>query len=282
MSLLQLKNLHKRNLLWLKLLGLCLFMHSIILIWMFCIYRGNSHLYALSIQKHLDYSAPVMFVPLGVQTTSQKTIAIAPKKVATIAKQSTKQAPKTTTLSAEKKKVVTSAPKTTQQTQAKNEPKKELVEKKETKTPENEKPKAISEKKENQVAKALDIEQNIIPLQKEKVESKPVEKAAIHIPENARTSHNFREVEAFRKSAQLQKELVQKWQPPIGVSTDCCCEVSFFVSKTGAIQNIKMVKSSGITMFDISARQALFTMKMPHWTYGNSLIINFKNKEAHE
>src|SRR5207302_6458741 len=106
----------------------------------------------------------------------------------------------------------------------------------------------------------LDIQQAITPV----------------IPENAHVSHNYREVEALRRGAQLQKELVQKWKPPIGVSPDCMCEVSFFVNTSGTIEDLKMVKSSGVMMYDISARQALFAMKMPQWTYGKPLIISFK------
>lgn len=89
-------------------------------------------------------------------------------------------------------------------------------------------------------------------------------------------SHNYREVEALRRGAQLQKELVQKWKPPIGVSPECMCEISFFVTTAGKIEDLKMVKSSGVMMYDISARQALFAMAMPQWTYGKPLIISFK------
>lgn len=126
---------------------------------------------------------------------------------------------------------------------------------------------------EDQLAKALDIQQPVVPMEQVKEVQKP------HIPpmdNNAHISNNFREVEALRRGAQLQKELVQKWLPPIGVSPNCTCEISFFVNNKGAIENLKMVKSSGVMMFDISARQALFTMKMPQWTYGNPLTITFK------
>jgi len=95
-------------------------------------------------------------------------------------------------------------------------------------------------------------------------------------PTNAHISHNYREVEALRCSAQLQKELVHQWKPPIGVSPDCVCEISFSVNAAGTIENLKITKSSGIIMYDISARQALSAMKMPQWTYGKPLVISFK------
>src|SRR4029079_10513796 len=42
----------------------------------------------------------------------------------------------------------------------------------------------------------------------------------------ALVSNNYREVEALRRGAQLQKELVQKWHPPLGISADCTCDIS--------------------------------------------------------
>src|SRR5260221_555736 len=83
MSLLQLKNIHKRHLLWAKLLGACLFLHLVFLFWVFCVYRDNSYMLSLSIHKNLDYSTPIMFVPLGVTTTNIKSTPtkIIPKKV---------------------------------------------------------------------------------------------------------------------------------------------------------------------------------------------------------
>ncbi len=181
-------------------------------------------------------------------------------------------------------------------------------------------PVLIEKKEENKLAKALDVEQNVVPtpkikkeepvtkkddVKKNEVKSEPetqmsgitnavntpieairqslavpsealCERWGDGGPNNAHVSSNFREVEALRRGAQLQKELVQKWQPPIGVAPDCSCELSFIVSKNGAVQQLKTTKSSGVLMFDISARQALCAMKMPQWTYGKPLIISFR------
>jgi TonB C terminal len=126
-------------------------------------------------------------------------------------------------------------------------------------------------KEENTFAKAIDIQQDIKPIT---MGSPCAEKRNMGL-ENAHISSNFREVEALRRGAQLQKELVQKWQPPIGVAPDCSCELSFSVSKNGTVQQLKTTKTSGVLMFDISARQALCAMKMPQWTYGKPLIISF-------
>lgn len=287
MSLWQHKNIHKKHLLWSKLFGLCLLLHLIFLFWIFCVYRDNSYMLSISVHKNLDYSTPIMFVPLGIATQATKApvakIANNNSKAASIKK----PAPQKTTLAAVKpvaspkapivdtKKPVTvaAAPQKTtppvKQEVAKVEPKKiepKAEEVKKIEPPqkvaaiETPQPAQTKEVTQPPIAQALDIEQTVVPF----------------VPENAHISHNYREVEALRRGAQLQKELVQKWKPPIGVSPDCMCEISFFVTTTGKIENLKMAKSSGVMMYDISARQALSAMTMPQWTHGKPLTINFK------
>src|SRR5436853_2234027 len=63
MWLLQRKNLHKKHQLWLKIVGLCLSLHLIVLLWVFCIYRENNYMYAFAVSKKLDYSVPIVFRP---------------------------------------------------------------------------------------------------------------------------------------------------------------------------------------------------------------------------
>lgn len=228
---------------------------------------------SLSVNKKLDYSAPIFFVPLGVATTPIKSTPtkITPKKVTTDKPKLVAPAPaktdvkKPTTIAAAKKAEPAKLEPPKQEITQKTEPVKPELPKQEAKKAE---PK-IEEKKEivkpadikpTPIAQALDTNQTIVPI----------------VPENAQISHNYREVEALRKQAQLQKEIVQTWKPPIGVSSDCVCEISFFVTQRGKIENIKIIKSSGVMMFDISVRQALFAMEMPQWTYGKPFTIDFK------
>lgn len=221
----------------------------------------RDHHYTISLHKKLDYSAPIIFVPCGtsLQTThtknsTNKTSSPKPKimqtKTLTNALNKVVNIQKPTTIAnVEQKKIVEPLPIThnkqnsnTTNTELKKEiPKKPVV----AKTP---------------IAQALDIQQTIKQI----------------IPKDAQISYNYREAEALRCNAQLQKELVQQWKPPFGVSAECSCDISFFVNKRGVIENLKITKASGVMMYDISARQALFSMKMPPWTYGKSIIINFK------
>jgi len=290
MSLWQHKNIHKKHLLWAKLFGFCLLFHLIFLFWIFCVYRDNSYILSISVNKNMDYSTPIMFVPLGVPTTSRPQVVaskkpippkptvhikppvekkiVAPeiKKPTTIAAAAPKKIEEKKQPTAEPKKVT--PPASTVDVKKIEEVKKELPKVEPPKKPEPvaQKPQPVTpapaqkEIAQPSIAQALDIEQTIVPV----------------VPENAHISHNYREVEALRRGAQLQKELVQKWKPPIGVSPECMCEISFCVNISGGIENLKMVKNSGVMMYDISARQALFAMKMPQWTHGKPLIISFK------
>ena len=224
----------------------------------------------------MDYSNPIFFVPLGTATTKQPVATVqpvTPKKTPTPPAQKTIEKKQPTSI-ASKPNNQTSKPKIEPQkpqtvtpptTPKKIEPPKPEIPKQEVKKIEPKKASADADVKKpdvkpTPVAQALDTNQTIVPV----------------IPENAQISHNYREVEALRKQAQLQKEIVQKWNPPIGVSPNCMCEISFFVTQKGKIEDIKIIKSSGVMMFDISVRQAIFAMKMPQWTYGKPFTINFK------
>lgn len=289
MSLLQRKNIHKRHLLWAKLFGICLFFHIVFLFWIFCIYQDNSFMLSLSVHKNIDYNTPILFIPLGTKTTTKvvpikkatpiNTKKNIPPKVTTPPKTTVAQnktsKPKSTTVATAvvPPKTNVSEVKKIESVKeiAKTEPKKEIV-KVEIPKIEEKKPqessfepsyaKASEARRTSgrNIAQAIDIEQPVIPI----------------IPDNAQVSHNYREVEALRMQAQLQKEIIQKWKPPIGVSPECTCDVAFFVNNNGMLENIKMIKNSGVMMFDISARQALCAIKMPQWTHGKTLTITFK------
>jgi len=275
------------------------------------VYRDNSYILSIAVNKNMNYSTPIMFVPFGVPTTSRQQI-ITPKKpippkptvqakpivekkvvvptvkkpttIAAVAPPSFAKATADTSAHTDVKKIKEIKKEEPVVAQIKK-PADPIVKKIEPiqKSAAIDIPKPVQTKETPQIpiaqassfaplshkasedlskasADTLDIEQTVVPL----------------VPENALISHNYREVEALRRGAQLQKELVQKWKPPIGISPDCMCEVSFSVSTSGAIEDLKMAKSSGVMMYDISVRQALFAMKMPQWTYGKPLIISFK------
>ncbi|MGB8367164.1 MAG: hypothetical protein WCD44_02290, partial [Candidatus Babeliales bacterium] len=87
---------------------------------------------------------------------------------------------------------------------------------------------------------------------------------------------NYREIEAQRRQALLQKELAHYFKPPIGVPADCICQIKVMVDWSGIIKDLTVMQSSGILMYDVAARSALYTMKMPSWSKGKLLTVIFK------
>ena len=331
MWLWQHKNIHKRHLLWAKLFGICLFFHLIVLFWVFCVYRENSYTVSISLNKKLDYSAPILFRPYYAPSCAKSsggatkgkpaaTVKPTPKKPVPAAKAAPEKAP--TVMAAIKPKPTEIKPVptpkivppvTTKKPEAKEaledlsfkpsfaeasearrvftaEQSRSIRTSAEEKTvPKIEAPKPTP----TPVETKKEVTQTISP--KESFDTPPVaalppsprlrsagtasgegKEVVPVIPENAYVSDNYREVEALRRHAQLQNEIIKCWKPPFGISPAGACDISFSVSTTGAVQDVVITKSSGALMYDISARQALYAMAMPKWTYGKQLIINFK------
>lgn len=85
----------------------------------------------------------------------------------------------------------------------------------------------------------------------------------------------YRDVETMRRYAVLQKELAKYWHPPVGMTKDYSCQIKMLINWSGQIQELEMVRSSGILMYDIAARSALHEIHMPDWVRGKSIIITF-------
>ena len=84
------------------------------------------------------------------------------------------------------------------------------------------------------------------------------------------------EYEMLRMQSYLQHEILAHWRPPIGVPAQACCEISFVVDWAGIVNNVAVVSSSGVLMYDVSARSALLAMDFPGWAKGKSFKISFK------
>ena len=239
MSHWQHKNTHNRHLLLLKIAGLCLFFHCLVLVWVFFVYDNGISTTTLSLKKHIDYTAPIMFMPIG---TNISTSSVAQQKSTPIKTQAIIPEQKNTVLSTIKQEPAKPV-KSDTQPQPKKEP--------------------SQEKK---------VTENITPAPAKIAQPKHEIPAIAH---NTQISHDYKEVEMLRRNALLQQELVKQWQPPFGVPQDAACEVSFYVDRQGITKNVSFIKKSGIMMYDISARNAVLSMKMPQWTHGKTITINF-------
>lgn len=76
--------------------------------------------------------------------------------------------------------------------------------------------------------------------------------------------------------AQLQTAVSDAWKPPVGIADECVCDVLIALDAQGKIKDVKVVKSSGVLIYDIAARNALQEAKLPKWTFGRTITISFK------
>jgi len=74
----------------------------------------------------------------------------------------------------------------------------------------------------------------------------------------------------------LHDEICAQWQVPMGLSKDLVCQVSVLVNWQGVVQEVRIAQSSGVRMYDASARTATTTMKLPKIAWGKEFIITFK------
>jgi hypothetical protein len=242
------KNIHKRHLLWAKLFSVCFFFHLIFLLWILCVYRDNTYTFSISLNKKIDFTIPIVFKPAYVKTVIDKPCTAPTQAVPATVKPIIPKTVATPKIVQKKEStMIADRPKTPP-----------VIKKPEVKAaPAETKPKA-------EPAKIIPTPQST-PAPAKKV-----------IPDNAQICDNYKEVEALRRHAQLHNEVVKQWKPPCGVPPTCACDISFFVNARGKIENLTIEKSSGVIIYDISARQALHLMTMPQWTHGKQLIINFK------
>jgi len=212
---------------------------------------------SLTLYNKLDYSAPVLFVPYSSHVQREIPKAMVSEKV----------------------KIVPPAKVNVQKTVVKQ----EAVVKKETIQPKiTTVQKATVVKKEEEkkvvVPEKKQIKQDDVK-SKEVQTNQPKEQKVAQVnqqPQQIITSSNYREVEAMRRGMLLQKELAKNWKPPRGMQPNCSCDITATVGTDGKIIDLKIDKSSGILMYDVSARQAFFSMSIPQWAHGKSITVSFK------
>jgi len=74
-------------------------------------------------------------------------------------------------------------------------------------------------------------------------------------------------------SSKIQQSVVQNWTPPVGIDPGTACEMKVNISLQGAANSVEIIKSSGILVYDISARTALSQVEFPQEVYGKTIRI---------
>lgn len=259
MWLWQHKNVRKRHLLWVKLLITSLALHLIILFWVFFIYQNDVYELAVTIKRGvLQSHAPVVVVPVKhVQRNNSS-------QSCSVSMPAARKKPTKTTMVTKNKKIPA------------KQANKKIMQKKQIKKPEPPK-QLVAKKKEAQPNQQL--QNNAIkPNTKQECATPHRHVSGAHAKgknDPIALKVGYRDLEAMRQYTELQKKLAKYWKPPIGVSKDCECQIQIIVGWNGSIQKLEMIKQSGVLMYDIAARSALYTMSIPQWARGKSLTITF-------
>lgn len=157
--------------------------------------------------------------------------------------------------------------------------------------------KKISEKKEASVKKASEkpAAPTKVVTQAQKPEKVAVSKQKISAAQHASTvaSASVRaqpvdaaaviEIPAFMRGElslqqynMLQRQLATQWNAPPGVDATCSCQIKFTLDHHGRVVDSSVHASSGLLLYDMAARYALSAIELPHWAWGKSFIVTFK------
>jgi len=83
------------------------------------------------------------------------------------------------------------------------------------------------------------------------------------------------EVEILKIQYEVEREVAKYWRPPEGLSKDLSCAVNVLIDWDGRVTQVLVVKSSGVLMYDISARVAASKLVLPSSLYGKDINIVF-------
>ncbi|MCA9769808.1 TonB C-terminal domain-containing protein [Candidatus Dependentiae bacterium] len=84
------------------------------------------------------------------------------------------------------------------------------------------------------------------------------------------------ELALLQMQARIQKEVSMIWKPPVGLPKNLLCQVTLTINDKGHVTETKVSKSSGVLLYDVSARTALTQLTLPLWAHGKKFCITFK------
>ena len=129
---------------------------------------------------------------------------------------------------------------------------------------------------DQQMDKQIIQENSIEPKQDQAAE----DNQAVQIDETSLDEVIFVGYEQFDEciiGSKIQQAVVQSWMPPVGIEAGVSCEMKVKVSAQGIADTVEIVKSSGILLYDTSARTALYEIEFPKEVYGKTIRIVLGN-----
>lgn len=234
-----------------ELLLASLLFHLVVLLFLLVIYSSYRYSTKLVVRRSGVQLLPAYFVRPATSTTVQSNLGAAavqpPAQKVTSAKM-----PSTTIKKEEPKK-----PATTKQTSTKANAKKPSQ-------PQKTKPK--EEPKKMQTQKNQQKQQ---PAKKQTPSKKEQPKP------QAKKQDDF---DTPRIQQYIQSEVSKRWTPPIGLPDDLVCEVTIQVGGDGVVTDAIIEESSGVLVYDLSARSAAALLSLPRWAWGKEFMISFNQE----
>jgi len=87
----------------------------------------------------------------------------------------------------------------------------------------------------------------------------------------------YEQLEQCVVSSKIQQSIQQCWTPPIGIAAGTSCQMRVTVSAQGTAQAVKIEQSSGVLVYDTSAKAALFQVEYPQEVYNKTITIVLGN-----
>lgn len=249
MLLWQQLNLHKNSSFFISLLCTSIFFHSVILLLLFFVYREPRSFITLIIDGALLHQhEPVIFI--SPQLKSQQTSLRASSQKTSTANLPMQKKPPMQKKHSPQNKASTS---TTHKT---------VIQKGHDK----------QKKSEQSIQKTVTQEKSKLHSQKKKKDLSQAKKTNIN-DDSAVQNDTIKTVEEYRQYESFYASIAHSWKPPIGSALDCTCQITMHIAWDGSVQKLVIDKSSGILMYDVAARNALYNMFIPSWAYGKSLTV---------
>jgi len=269
----------KRQCFWTKLWLISFLGHTVFLMTVFFLYRGDYFSYNVTVRtKLLRSDVPIIFMPFykvvnkrPAGSTAQKTVVAKKReKIVTFPqKRTTIVAAISSKKEAVKQKVVQKKQKSKSVTPQKNKQKTAATTKK-------------SSPKKSSINRAK-------PLLAKSKAGKPVNKQQ-SMQKGRSTGHGSVplagehkalyvgqvEMDALYMQKALQNEMARCWKPPVGLAKNLQCVLKILVDWNGGVSRTVVHRSSGALVYDISARTAVAQMRMPQWARGKEFNITFK------
>lgn len=293
-------SVRKRYKVYLQIISFCALWHCVVLVWAFFGYKDpHSHVTFVLDYTLLGSDTEIMLIPtidpkLLAQKSSGKTVHKKNNDAAQT-NDSVKKIIKTELIS--KKQTVVAAPEKKEIVPTHVASKMSAIVTKDTVKKEPEKGVATAQKVVD-VVKPEKKEQKNIPIKsvaevkqsseknniKKLLDSKSIDQADRVAPKNEIQNGEGpiavyatpSQVEGYRQAHMLQEELSRTWKLPAGMKEGTECQITIKLNWNNAIQKITVDRSSGVLVFDVAARSALYSMKMPEWTKGKTITLSFK------